>query len=129
MISWFIFVSNKTTSSIIVSSTNKIRKRKTGYIGAVWIALNPTSASAASTFLLFFFFFHFTRFVERQETIITVAVLFMGPTATLFKKNILKMGPTILFTHLKIILLQWFQFSVSTTIISIQTNPLIYFFS
>ena len=27
-------------------------------------------------------------------------------------KNIIKMGPTILFTHLKIILLQCFQFSI-----------------
>ena len=37
----------------------------------------------------------------------------------------LKMGPTTLFTHLKIILLQYFQFqfSVSTTISSIQTDP------
>ena len=31
------------------------------------------------------------------------------------------MGPTILFTHLKIILLQYFQFSA--TINSIQTHP------
>ena len=37
----------------------------------------------------------------------------------------LKMGPTILFTHLKIILLQYFQFqfSISVTINSIQTDP------
>ena len=38
------------------------------------------------------------------------------------------MDPTILFTHLKIILLQYFQFSVfsfqfSATISSIQTDP------
>ena len=39
--------------------------------------------------------------------------LFMGPVSTLFsKKKTLKLGPTILFTHLKIILLQCFQFSV-----------------
>ena len=44
----------------------------------------------------------------------------MGPTATLFIKKILKMGLTILFTHLKIILLQCFQFSA--TISSIQTH-------
>ena len=38
----------------------------------------------------------------------------------------LKMGPTILFTHLKIILLQCFQFqfSVSVKISSIQMDPL-----
>ena len=35
-------------------------------------------------------------------------------------------GPTILFTHLKIILLQCFQFSVSTTISPIQTKPIIF---
>ena len=33
------------------------------------------------------------------------------------------MGPTVLFTHLKIILLQCFQFSVSATISSIQMDP------
>ena len=33
----------------------------------------------------FFFFFFITCF---RETIITVAALFMGPTTTLFKKNI-----------------------------------------
>ena len=33
------------------------------------------------------------------------------------------MGLIVLFTHLKIILLQCFQFSVSTTINSIQTDP------
>ena len=53
----------------------------------------------------------------------TVHALFMRPTATLFKKNILKIGPTVLFTHLKIILLQCFQFSVSTTMSLIQTDP------
>ena len=37
-------------------------------------------------------------------------------------------GPTILFTHLKIILLQCFQFSVSTKISSIQINPKRFFF-
>ena len=36
---------------------------------------------------------------------VTVHALFMGLTITLFKKKILKMGPLILFTHLKIILL------------------------
>ena len=36
----------------------------------------------------------------------------------------LKMGLTILFTYLKIILLQCFQFSVSVTISSIQIDPI-----
>ena len=47
-----------------------------------------------------------------HETNVTISVLFMGPIAILFRKKILKMGPTVLFTHLKIILLQYFQFSV-----------------
>ena len=38
------------------------------------------------------------------------------------KKKILKMGPTVLFTHLKIILLQCFQFSVFSKINCIQTE-------
>ena len=37
-------------------------------------------------------------------------------------KFLLKMGPTALFTHLKIILLQYFQFSVFSKISSIQTD-------
>ena len=39
----------------------------------------------------------------------------------------LKMGPTVLFTHLKIILLQCFQFSVFSfsKISSIQTHPIL----
>ena len=37
------------------------------------------------------------------------------------------MGPTILFTYLKFILLQYFQFSVSATINSIQTDPIAFF--
>ena len=73
-------------------------------------------------FLSFFFFF--LRVLGRRQNLLfmrqislfthcssTFHTLFMGPTATLFKK-ILKMGPTILFTHLKIILLQFFQFSI-----------------
>ena len=45
-------------------------------------------------------------------------------------KNIvhaLFMDPTTLFTHLKIILLQCFQFSVSATISSIQMDPFMLF--
>ena len=47
----------------------------------------------------------------------------MGPTATLLKKKKLKMALTALFTHLKIILLQCFQFSISAKISCIQTDP------
>ena len=40
-------------------------------------------------------------------------VLFTGPACTLFtqQKKTLKLGLTVLFTRLKIILLQFFQFS------------------
>ena len=69
----------------------------------------------------FCFSFFFTRF-QLLETIITVHAL-LGPTTTLFRKKILKMGLTALFTHLKIILLQCFQFSVSAKISYIQTDP------
>ena len=72
------------------------------------------SVSAESCIAFFFFFFCFH--------VCTVHVLFMGPTTTLFRKKKLKMGSTVLFTHLKIILLQCFQFSISATISSIQTN-------
>ena len=39
------------------------------------------------------------------------------------QEKILKMGPTLLFKHLKIILLQCFQFSVLSKINYIQTDP------
>ena len=47
----------------------------------------------------------------------------MEATTTLLRKKILKMELTALFTHLKIILLQCFQFSVSAKISYIQTDP------
>ena len=100
----------------------------------VWIHVHVSS---------FFFFFFFTQFLP-FETIYhcsrTVAVLFThcssiihalqqyyshivhGTHSHFIQKKILKMGPTILFTLLKIILLQCFQFSVSTKISYIQTD-------
>ena len=38
--------------------------------------------------------------------------LFTGPASTFLAKTTLKLGLMALFTHLKIILLQYFQFSV-----------------
>ena len=38
--------------------------------------------------------------------------LFTGPASTFSAKTTLKLSPTVLFTHLKIILLQCFQFSI-----------------
>ena len=48
---------------------------------------------------------------------------FAGPTTTLFKKKLLKMGPTALFKHLKNILLQCFQFLVFCKICCIRKDP------
>ena len=45
--------------------------------------------------------------------------LFTGPASTFLAKTTLKLDPTTLFTYLKIILLQCFQFSV---ISGIQTD-------
>ena len=66
-------------------------------------------------FQIFFFFLHvnsnitwFYCAVDKKYCSYTVYILFTGPTT--------------LFTHLKIILLQCFQFSVSATISSIQTE-------
>ena len=39
------------------------------------------------------------------------------------KKKTLKLGSTVLFTHLKIILLQYFKFSIFSKISDIQTDP------
>ena len=77
----------------------------------------------------FFFSFSFSHVCSFYRQILlftyysnTDYALFMEPTATLFrkKKKILKLGPTVLFIHLKIILLQYFQFSVSAKISCIQ---------
>ena len=77
-------------------------------------------------FLLFFFFFQPHYLIKS-----TVNSIFMHclQTHKFYFLTIfsLKMGPTALFTHLKIILLQCFQFqfSVSIKISSIQTDDFI----
>ena len=84
--------------------------------------------------LFFFFFSAWTVNLlcrDKNDCLGTVAVLFTYCSSTVHALKILKMGPTVLFTHLKIILLQCFQFSifsfqfsVSATISSIQTDPI-----
>ena len=69
------------------------------YYGAVWIA--------CPRFLPFFFFFFNAFCLGRGQLL-----LFMYWTVLFTHLKILIMGPTVLFTHLKIILLQCFQFSV-----------------
>ena len=66
------------------------------------------------TFFVFFFFFNFNFFwrVNNNITWIHCAE----------DKNALFMSHMVLFTHLKIILLQCFQFSVSVKISCIQTE-------
>ena len=95
----------------------------------VWIHVCGAFAfSLFSVFLFLSFFFLFSRISGRQLSLFThssstVHTLFIGPTTTLFRKKILKMDLTALFTHLKIILLQCFQFSISAKISCIQTDP------
>ena len=60
-------------------------------------------------YLSFFFFFLARVFALGDKS--NVHALFSTVHGL---KKILKMGPTVLFTHLKIILLQRFQFSVSS---------------
>ena len=74
-------------------------------------------------FTFSFFFFFFTRFsvlgtrctvhvlLSTIHAMLSIVyALFAGPTTILFRKKILKIGLTVLFTHLKIILQQCFQF-------------------
>ena len=66
-------------------------------------------------FRIFFFFSKWTvkvLFIYCMETNFTVYILFMHCSwnpQSLYSEKILKMGPTVLFTHLKIILLQYFS--------------------
>ena len=84
-----------------------------------------------SCFLFFFFFFFFSQhkwtvialFMHMDSLCRRESALFISPTTTLFRKKILKMGYTTLLTHLKIILIQSFQFSFFSKIICIQMDP------
>ena len=80
-------------------------------------------------FCSFFFFFLFLSpltvnllYRDKNHCSFTIAALFKYCSSTVHALKILKIGPMILFTHLKIILLQCFQFSV--TISSIQMDPI-----
>ena len=66
-------------------------------------------------FLLFFFFFFFRvnsnlTWVHCSRTVQHCSYTVLHCSCTVHVLKILKIGPTILFTHLKIILLQCFQF-------------------
>ena len=77
------------------------------------------------TFFKIFFFsctWTVTSYGLLAGTKITVHTLFITVYNTVHALKNIKMGPTVLFTHLKIILLQYFQFSISATISSIQMD-------
>ena len=101
----------------------KIRSKKSrGYV-LVWIAL----ISAASAFPQFFFFFSSFQPQWLTRSFVNSALVHCSWSHKLHFLSTfsLKMGLTVLFTHLKIILLQCFQFSVFSfsKISSIQTDP------
>ena len=81
------------------------------------ICLDSTSASTSFLFFFSFFLMHAFHCFRRHRA------LFTRPTTTLFRKKILKMSPIALFTHLIIILLQYFQFLVFSKISCIQMDP------
>ena len=89
----------------------------------VWIAL----ISAASAFPQFFFFFSSFQPQWLTRSFVNSALVHCSWSHKLHFLSTfsLKMGLTVLFTHLKIILLQCFQFSVFSfsKISSIQTDP------
>ena len=62
--------------------------------------------------LFFFFFIHTQQLLGESVLFITGCALFITVLHTVHQKKKLKMGPMTLFTHLKIILLQFFQFSI-----------------
>ena len=70
--------------------------------------------------LFLFFFFTFALTVILYRTKIVIHALFI----TVYALKNIKNGSHGIIIHLKIILLQYFQFSVSTTINSIQTDPI-----
>ena len=99
----------------------------------MWIWIHNWVLHLPFSSLFYLYFFSCMHFRGDKNSLITycltlfthyssiVHALFMGSTVTLLKK-ILKMGLTVLFIHLKIIFLQYFQFSISTKISCIQTD-------
>ena len=71
------------------------------------------SLSSSSIFIFYFFFsvlinsnwYYSCMWLHCAGDKVTFHTIFMRPTTTLFRKKILKIGHTTLFTHLKIILL------------------------
>ena len=104
----------------------KIKREWIWYRVPVWIQMIVASAFLSCRFLLFFLVQ--TALVD-FSTVNSAFVHYSWTHKFHFWTTFsLKMGSTALFTHLKIILLQCFQFqfSVSTKISSIQTDPVHY---
>ena len=95
---------------------------------SVWIQLIVASAFLSCGFLFFFFLVQpaLVDFSTMNNVFVHCSRTHKFHFSATFS---LKMGPTALFKHLKIILLQYFQFqfSVSAKISSIQTDPIIIF--
>ena len=88
-----------------------------GLLVSIWI---PIIMRLRLRFFFFFLEAHFVAVVFFQWVLCTVH----GTHKPLFSTKLsLKIGHTALFTHLKIILLQYFQFSVLSKISGIQTHP------
>ena len=93
----------------------------------IWIGL---IAPMHFEFHISFFFFFSTR-MNSNNTILAHGFTVQETKCTvhktynhfILKKKKLKIGPTALFTHLKIILLQCFQFSVFSKISYIRMDP------
>ena len=78
-----------------------------------------------SRFTRFFFFLFSPQLLTSQLWTVHLCTVYKSHKLHFSEIFSLKMGPTALFTHLKIISLQYFQFqfSVSAKIMCIQTDP------
>ena len=87
------------------------------------ILLDLVSVWIHGAFLHLRFFFFSSRVFCFLRQITLFITVHRTHSHFIQEKKILKMGFMVLFTHLKIILLQCFQFSVLTKISCIQTDP------
>ena len=111
-ISNFIFIFLPLTKGIKKTSSFTIKLYKflsKFYLVSVWFQLKPTFTFSFPRFCPFFFFFSAWTVnllcKDKNYCLCTVTVLFTYCSSTVHALKILKMGHTVLFTHLKIILL------------------------
>ena len=122
-----IFTSPNCISRSISSSIDDWRKAVAAsfldlHIGSVWIRI---ILHLCFPLFLFFFLFFFLLHVFQGTKLLFMHSLrtVHGTHHHFIQKKILKIGLTALFTHLKIILLRYFQFSVFSKISCIQMDP------